>query len=162
MKISEACERFITSRDALGICQSDINRPVKLKIFIPTGTSAALKVWEFDMTKGLNKVILRASPSLSELIERDWKLFIPNEKEKAAYEKAAKENPEIIKIDANKAPNTRLIKILELFDQAMCSNCHQIVHIGNYCQMCGVKLVPVQRLNNSFRKYVLKYISSNF
>lgn len=36
----------------------------------------------------------------------------------------------------------------ELIDLVVCSNCHRVVHSGNYCEQCGSKLITVNCFND--------------
>ena len=35
-------------------------------------------------------------------------------------------------------------KYFNLMDLVVCSNCHNVVHDGNYCKQCGNKLIKAQ------------------
>ncbi len=46
-------------------------------------------------------------------------------------------------------------KYFNLMNLVVCSNCHNVVHDGNYCEQCGNKLIKVIVLNKKINKCVL-------
>lgn len=39
-------------------------------------------------------------------------------------------------------------RYFKLMNLGVCSNCHRIVHDGNYCEQCGRKLVFINSFSN--------------
>lgn len=39
-------------------------------------------------------------------------------------------------------------KYFNLANLVVCSNCHNVVHNGNYCEQCGNKLISINCFDN--------------